>query len=45
MEGPRRLEKDWFAYRKLVYEQREVLNKVRETKGLPPEVGPIFIHE
>jgi hypothetical protein len=29
----------------LVYEQREVLNKVREKKGLLPEVGPIFVHE
>jgi hypothetical protein len=45
MEGPRRMEKDWEVYRKMVYEQREVLNKVREKKGLPPEVGPIFVHE
>jgi hypothetical protein len=45
MEGPRRFEKDWLVYRKLVYNQREVLNKVREKKGLPPEVGPIFVHE
>jgi hypothetical protein len=45
MEGPRCLEKDWLVYQKLVYDQREVLNKVREKKGLPLETGPIFVHE
>jgi hypothetical protein len=45
MEDLRCFERDWLVYRKLVYDQREVLNKVREKKGLLPEVGPIFVHE
>jgi hypothetical protein len=39
------MEKDWEVYRKMVYDQREAWNKVREKKGLPPEAGPIFVHE
>jgi hypothetical protein len=45
MKGLRHLEKDWLVYWKWVYDQREVLNKVREKKGIPPESGPIFVHK
>jgi hypothetical protein len=45
LEGLRHLQKDWLAYQNMVYEQREIQNKVREKKGLPPVTRPIFVHE